>query len=144
MITKLVYEWDCKNPINGADAEMMFKMNMDLFNHLGDIFLVEDMHTGSVLNVEIGENIKKHFGLNKDLSLKETMVEYCRQNKECRLKESMKSIFSGEIQLDIRYCKNCNEIMNVEDDKCSCGCKESHKITRLTGHLGLMERFGNI
>lgn len=141
MITKIVYEWDCKTPINGADAEMMFRINDGLINHIGDIFLVKDIKTNSIFNVEIGDKVKKRLNLDKDLSLKETMIEYCKFKGDCCMREDINKGFTGDIQLDVKYCRKCGELLNLNSDTCKCGCVEFHDITRLTGFINLNEMY---
>lgn len=46
------------------------------------------------------------------------------------------------INFHIKYCKECGEFLNDWEDVCKCGCDDIQGISRLTGYLGLDERFG--
>lgn len=46
------------------------------------------------------------------------------------------------INFHIKYCKECGEFLEEHEGVCKCGCDRIQGISRITGYLGLDERFG--
>lgn len=104
--------WDEISPINGVEAEEIFRMRKDLDRARGDIFLVKQ--GDAVMQIEIGTIIKGNYGFDSNLSIQETAEQYLIKREEEEAKAQEEQMTIEELQEQVAMLSY--QVMMYEED----------------------------